>query len=407
MKYGLLGEKLSHSFSPQIHKALGNADYALCPVAKEDFDAFMRARDFCGLNVTIPYKQAVIPYLDGISRAAEAIGSVNTIVKSADGRLYGDNTDYAGFAALAKRAGISFAGKKVLVLGSGGTSLTARAVARDAGAKEIVVISRGGADNYENIGRHADAEVIINTTPVGMYPNNGTAAVSLAGFPKLGGVVDVIYNPQETALMRDAERRKIPHASGLYMLVAQAKYAEDIFFGTQGDASEIDRIYGALRAEVSNVVLVGMPGSGKSEVGKALAEQLGKRFADTDAYVEEQCGMTIPEIFAAHGEAYFRAAEHRAAEALGKESGMVIATGGGIVLREDNVDALRQNGSIVYIERDLSLLATEGRPLSKDPETLRRMYEARLPLYRKSSSLCVENNSTVAACAAAIREALQ
>ena len=426
--YGLLGERLSHSFSPQIHAKLGNRDYGLFSVPAERLDQFLSERPFSGINVTIPYKKAVIPYLSEISPRAKEIGSVNTIVKRADGTLSGFNTDYAGMLYALRRAGISLQGRKVLILGSGGTSLTAQAVAENNGAREIVVVSRTGEINYTNVSeKHADAEIVINTTPVGMFPGNGEKPVDLSDFPGLLGVMDVIYNPFLTALLLDAQSLGISFTSGLPMLVAQAKVASDLFFGKVSSEDEratlsagepatekewkkdpdIERIIDGLYRELSNVILVGMPSSGKSSIGRLLSEKLGKPFLDLDTMIEEQFGETIPQIFAEEGEAGFRDKETLCAKAAGKERGTVIACGGGTVLREENVRALRQNGRVVLLERELSLLSTEGRPLSRDSETLKRMYQERLPFYLRSAEFTVKNNETTEACAEEILQTLR
>ena len=404
-RYGLLGEKLGHSFSPQIHKKLGNPDYGLFAVPKEELDGFLKKRSFSGINVTIPYKKAVIPYLSEISERAREIGSVNTVVKRGDGSLAGFNTDYAGMLYALRRAGIELKGKKVLILGSGGTSLTAQAAAKNSGAREVIVVSRSGEETYQNLpARHADAEVIINTTPVGMFPENGRKLVSLSEFPNCCGVMDVIYNPFMTAFLQDAEALGIPYTNGLPMLAAQAKYASDLFFGKESFGMkaaepEIDRITAALYRELSNIILIGMPSSGKSSVGRLLSERLGKPFIDLDAMIEARFQKSIPQIFSEEGEAGFRAKEAVCAEEAGKERGTVIACGGGTVLREENVRALKQNGCMVLLERELSLLSTEGRPLSKDSETLKRMYEERLPVYRRCADVTEDNNQTPEDCA--------
>ncbi|MDO4265418.1 MAG: shikimate kinase [Eubacteriales bacterium] len=427
-EYGLLGEKLSHSFSPMIHNKLGNGNYGLFAVEKTGLDAFMKERGFSAINVTIPYKQAVMPYLARISDTAREIGSVNTIVKEADGSLSGYNTDFSGMLYAMHAAGISCSGKKVLILGSGGTSLTARAAARRSGAAEIVVISRKGENNYENISSHADAEVIINTTPVGMYPNNGAALISLKNFPRCGGVFDVIYNPFLTPLLKEAKALGIPYQNGLPMLVAQAKYAHDLFFGrvteeyvpetgsgkecgiserseTASESAVIDAITASLYAELSNIVLIGMPSAGKTSVGKALSELLNRPLVDLDTALEETYGQKIPDIFAKEGEAGFRDKESVIAARYGKERGQIIACGGGVVLREENAEVLKQNGFLVFLERDLRCLSTDGRPLSKDYETLCAMYEKRLPLYRKYANCTVPNDDSTAHAAERIRDA--
>ena len=299
--YGLLGRRLGHSWSVPIHAALGCEGYRLIELEPDALASFLARPDIGGLNVTIPYKRDVMPLCDAIDPAAEAIGSVNTIVRGADGKLTGYNTDIDGFLYMARRAGISLAGRKVVILGSGGASLTARAAARREGAREIIVISRSGPDNYENLSRHADAEILVNTTPVGMYPGNGAAPVDLDAFPHLTGVLDVIYNPRRTALLLQGSARGIPCSDGLPMLVAQAKRAEELFTGRPIPDSENERILSQLRREMTSIVLIGMPGSGKTTVGEALARLTGREAIDLDARIEEAAGCSIPEIFAAGG----------------------------------------------------------------------------------------------------------
>ena len=421
MKYGLLGEKLGHSFSPLIHNMLGNPDYGLIPLPKEALSDFFRRREFSGLNVTIPYKREVIPFLSRISQRAGMIGSVNTVVKLSDGSLYGDNTDYMGLACMAHEAGISFSGKKVLILGSGGTSLTAQAVAEDGGAAEIIVVSRKGEHNYNNLSAHYDSQVIINTTPVGMYPGNGESLIRLSDFPACEGVIDVIYNPLRTPLLLEAEELGIPCTNGLFMLVAQAKFASDLFFAgdetllsckaddfsperiPEDDLEQIRGIYRKLTGDLTDLVLIGMPSSGKSTVGRILAEELGRPFVDLDAALEEEYGQSIPEIFSREGEEGFRKKESLICQKIGSRQGIVIACGGGVVLRRENYGALRQNGRIFFLERELQSLETEGRPLSRDHETLCRMYRERLPLYQAWAEAQVENNGPAEACAEAIQ----
>ena len=404
MEFGLIGERLGHSYSAEIHRAFGAYDYELKSMPPEAVGPFLKDKSFRGINVTIPYKKAVIPYCDEISATAQKIGSVNTIVKRADGSLFGDNTDYAGFSAMAARAGISFAGRKVAILGSGGTSLTARTVAADEGAREVVVVSRSGAVNYGDLSPVADSDIVINTTPIGMYPNNGEAVVSLDTFPNCCGVIDVIYNPLRTALISQACERGIPYTGGLYMLTAQAAFAYERFIGETLAPSVLDRVYRELLQSVENVILVGMPGSGKTTVGKLVAERLGREVVDLDAVVAERAGMSVPEIFAAQGEAVFRKMAADAAADFGKQKGLVIAGGGGIILTAVNRAALRQNGRVYCLERPLESLSTANRPLSKDLETLKQMAEARAPLYALASDVTVPNNRTAADAAAAILE---
>lgn len=381
MVYGLLGRTLRHSYSPQIHALLGDYEYRLFEVEPQDLEAFLKKREFGGINVTIPYKKDVLPYLSGISDNAKRIGAVNTIIVKEDGGLYGDNTDYDGFLCLVQKSGFQVKGKKALVLGTGGASLPISAVLSDLGAREVVFISRSGENNYQNLSRHADADFIVNTTPVGMYPNNLKAPLSLSEFPNLSGVLDIVYNPQKTKLILDAERLGIPAYSGLLMLVAQGKRAAELFLGHDIPDSETDRIFKKLSTEMQNIVLVGMPGCGKTTVGKALAEQLNRPFFDADEEILKRTGKSAEAWIEACGEAVFRQKETEVLESLCKQSGTVIATGGGAVTVPENADILRQNSIVFFINRDVSALPVEGRPLSK-ATALSEMYEVRLPLYR-------------------------
>lgn len=394
LKCGLLGEKLGHSYSPQIHSMLADYEYKLFEKSPEELEDFLKSGEFDGLNVTIPYKKSVMPYCAELSPTAAQIGSVNTIVRRSDGSLYGDNTDAFGFENLIVHNGIEVKGKKALVLGTGGASVTAQAVLKNLGASEVVVISRKGEDNYENIAKHADAEIIANTTPVGMYPNNGKAAVDLTQFPKLSGVLDVVYNPARTALLLQAEKLCIPCAGGLYMLVSQAKRSCELFTGKSIPDSEIDRIERVLSHQMQNIVIIGMPGSGKTAVSTMLAERLGRKIFDTDTMVSEKAGVTIPEIFAAQGEAGFRKLETEATAEVGKLSGNIISTGGGVVTVADNYELLHQNGVIVWIERDTNKLARDGRPISLSSD-LNELYAARLPLYERFADIKADNNGDI------------
>lgn len=394
LKCGLLGEKLGHSYSPQIHSMLADYEYKLFEKSPEELEDFLKSGEFDGLNVTIPYKKSVMPYCTELSPTAAQIGSVNTIVRRSDGSLYGDNTDAFGFENLIVHNGIEVKGKKALVLGTGGASVTAQAVLKNLGASEVVVISRRGEDNYENIAKHADAEIIANTTPVGMYPNNGKAAVDLTQFPKLSGVLDVVYNPARTALLLQAERLGIPCAGGLYMLVSQAKRSCELFTGKSIPDSEIDRIERVLLHQMQNIVIIGMPGSGKTTVSTMLAEKLGRKIFDTDTIVSENAGMTIPEIFAAQGEAGFRRLETEATAEVGKLSGNIISTGGGVVTVAENYELLHQNGVIVWIARDTNKLARDGRPISLSSD-LNELYAARLPLYDRFADIKADNNGDI------------
>ena len=392
MKCGLLGRKLGHSYSPQIHGLLGDYSYDLFEKEPDELASFLKNGDFTGINVTIPYKKDVIPYLDALSPAARKIGSVNTIVRRADGSLFGHNSDYFGFVSLVKHSGIAVEGKKVLVLGSGGTSNMVVTALRDLGAAPVV-ISRSGENNYGNLHLHSDASVIVNATPVGMYPNTGVSPIDLRRFPALTGVLDVIYNPAKTQLLLDAEKLGIPHENGLWMLVAQAKEAAEYFTGKKLPDSCIEKIHGILSRQMKNIVLIGMPGCGKSTIGTLLAETLGRTFVDADAQIVQMAGKSIPEIFAQDGEDAFRQWESDALAHLGKQSGLVIATGGGCVTRQRNYPALHQNGSIVWLERDLSLLPTDGRPLSQS-NRLEEMYAVRKPLYEAFADVRVANTGS-------------
>lgn len=362
--YGLLGRKLGHSWSVPIHTALSCEDYRLIELEPEELEGFLRQPNIGGLNVTIPYKRDVMPFCDIIDPMAQAIGSVNTLTRRADGKLYAFNTDAAGFRWMAERAGISFTGKKAVILGSGGASLTARACGKAMGAREVVVISRSGENNYGNLDRHADADIVVNTTPVGMYPNTGMAPVDLTSFPKCSGVLDVVYNPRRTALLIQAEALGIPCSDGLPMLVAQAKAAEEHFFEKPIPDSENERILAQLRWECTNLVLVGMPGCGKTTVGEVLAELTGREAIDLDQRIVEKAGCSIPEIFAREGEAAFRTLEREVTAEVGKLSGKIILTGGGVVKDRRNYAPLHQNGRIYQLVRDLNALPTDGRPLS-------------------------------------------
>jgi len=402
--YGLIGEKLIHSYSKLIHNRLGDYGYELFEIAPDRLDSFLTERNFKGLNVTIPYKKAVIPHCAELSNAAGRIGSVNTLIVRKDGSLYGHNTDYDGFLYSVKSAGISFLGKKVLVLGSGGTSLTARTAAEDMGASEIIIVSRSGEFNYENIYSQTNVGIIVNTTPVGMYPKTGQSPVDLSRFPSLSGVVDVIYNPLYTALLLQAKKLQIPHTCGLPMLVAQAKSAAELFLSRPIEDGETERICGELTGEIVNIVLIGMPGSGKTSLGRQLCPLLNKKFTDTDDIIAERAGMSIPDIFEKFGEERFRELETEVIQDIGKEKGLVIATGGGAVLREQNRNALKQNGRVYYITRELRALETENRPLSKSIEALRELERVRKPIYTDFCDVKISNDGELVDAVNAIAE---
>lgn len=392
MGCGLLGRKLAHSYSPQIHRYLGDYDYTLHEVEPAELEHFLLHSDFSGLNVTIPYKKDVIPYCAELSEAAKRVGAVNTIIRQSDGRLLGHNSDYFGFLSMVKKSGLDVTDRKVLVLGSGGASVTVTAVLQELGALPVV-ISRTGTNNYENLDLHRDAAVIVNTTPVGMYPNCGVSPVDISQFPGLKGVLDLIYNPARTKLLMDAEERGLITENGLWMLVAQAKESAQWFTGQPILDDKIRYIYNQLRCQMENIVLIGMPGCGKSTVGKLLAEMLGETYVDADSSICKLAGKSIPEIFADSGETAFRAMETTVLEELGKQSSLVIATGGGCVTRDENFSLLHQNSRIIWLERDLHSLPVTGRPLSKAGH-LEEMYRIRQPLYRRFADYIVDNNGT-------------
>ena len=399
MQYGLIGEHLGHSYSPEIHGQLADYEYELKEIAPEDVDAFMKAKRFKAINVTIPYKQTVIPYLDEISDQARAIGAVNTIVNK-DGHLWGGNTDFAGMAALADKLGFDLKGSKVLILGTGGTSKTAAAVAASKGAAEIYRVSRSGKDGaitYEQAaGLHSDADFIINTTPAGMFPKVEGLAIDIKQFPKLKGVLDAVYNPLRTNLVLDAQEAGIAAEGGLYMLSAQAVYACGAFLGREMKASDIDKAFGNVLAGKRNVVLIGMPSCGKTTIGKIIAEKTGKTFVDSDDKVIEKIGMEISDYFAREGEGAFRDREGEVIRELSLECGQVIATGGGAILRPANVRALKQNGIVIFMDRPLEkLITTDDRPLSSSREALEKRYNERYDIYRASADVIVDAGGNI------------
>jgi len=402
MKCGLLGRKLAHSYSPQIHSYLGSYSYELFEREPENIGSFLQNGDFTAINVTIPYKKDVMPYCAELTDCARKMGAVNTIVRRPDGSLIGHNTDYFGLHYTFRRMGIPLCGKKVLVLGSGGASVTTVIVLRELGAN-VVIISRSGENNYTNLHLHQDAAMIVNTTPVGMYPNAGSSPIELDIFPDLEGVLDIIYNPARTKLLLDAAERNIPCENGLWMLVAQAKEAAEWFTGTKISDAVIPSIYAKMCKRMENIVLIGMPGCGKSTVGTLLAQRLGRHFVDADAEIVLKTGMPIPAFFEAHGEAGFRKIETQVLAELGQRSALVIATGGGCVTKPENYPLLHQNGTIYWLQRDIASLPTDGRPLSQT-ERLEEMYRIRKPLYERFSDHTVSNTGTVEAAVNTILE---
>jgi len=404
--FGLLGEKLGHSFSPLIHGYLGEYDYLLYEVSAADLDSFMKGNSFDGINITIPYKQQVMPYCATLSDEARIIGSVNTIIKDESGALHGHNTDYHGFIVMLERGGIDPKGKKVLVLGDGGSARTVRAALEGLGAREIVTISRRGENHYGNIERHYDAQTIVNTTPVGMYPDNGGSPLRLTGFRQLTGVADLIYNPTRTKLLLEAEGLGIPRVNGLAMLVAQAEKASRLFLNAPARPELVNKIHDAILKRTQNIAIIGMPGCGKSTVGRFLAEKTGRPFTDIDGQIEAAAGKKIPQIFAEDGEEAFRQLETRVLAEEAKKSGAVLATGGGVVTRPENLDLLRQNSLIVYLKRELTDLITDGRPLSQSIG-IQALAGKRLPLYEAWSDYAVQVQAKPEQTAARIEEVVQ
>lgn len=393
MKYGCIGEHLKHSFSKEIHNALADYEYEICEIERDKLSSFLEEKSFLAINVTIPYKELIIPHMHFIDEHAKAIGAVNTVVNR-NGKLYGYNTDFYGMSRLILHAGVEVTGKKVIVLGTGGTAKTATAVAQSFGAKEIIKVSRSvkaGSVTYEELYRnHTDTEIIINTTPSGMFPNIFDCPIDLGAFDNLTGVIDAVYNPIRTPLILSAKKRGIAAEGGLYMLVAQAVRASEIFLDTEYEDSVTEKVYRKILGEKENVVLIGMPASGKSTVGKILGERYGREFIDTDEVIELRAGKSIPDIFRKKGEDYFRELEAEIIKEISLKNGAVISTGGGAVLREENVSALRENGKIYFIDRPLSaLMPTEDRPLASTKEAIEERYKERYPIYTDTADYTI------------------
>lgn len=398
MEYGCIGEHLPHSFSKEIHNIFETYDYRLNEIEPRNLPRFMERADFKAINVTIPYKQAVIPYLSWISEQAKAIGAVNTVVNRG-GKLYGYNTDFMGMDALFRRLGIDPKGEKVLILGSGGTSKTARALMQYRGAREIYRVSRSKKEDslsYEEAaGKHSDAGIIINTTPSGMFPDSNSCPIDLSLFPRLFGAVDAVYNPLRTEFVQEAIKRGAAAEGGLYMLVAQAVYASEYFTGKKFAEDLPERVFKKIRSDKENIVITGMSGAGKSEVGKALRRITGRKLYDTDALIVSRAGMPITEIFRQYGEAYFRDLETAAIRTLENERGVIISTGGGAILREANVRSLKKNGRLFFLERNIEeILPTGDRPLADTRDKVDKLYRERLPLYLRTADTSVKVTGT-------------
>ena len=398
MEYGLIGEHLAHSFSPEIHAGFGDYDYVICELNPTQVEPFLKERNFKGINVTIPYKETVMPYLDKIDDSAKAIGSVNTIV-NANGKLVGYNTDYYGFSYMLKSGKIEIKDKVVAVLGSGGASKTAVAVTRDLGAKEVLVISRRGMLNYETIKERKDIEIIINASPVGMYPNNGKCLVNLDDFPLLTAVADMVYNPAITEIMYQAKAKKLKTVGGLAMLVAQGRRASEIFTGKKIAEEKCLSVIKSVKNQTCNVLLVGMPGCGKTSVGKEIASILNREFVDLDTEFEKQYKISPAQCILGDGEDEFRKKESEIIKSVCKRSKLVISTGGGAVLLEENRKVMKSNSVVVYLKRALELLSKKGRPLSNGENALKDLYQKRNELYQEVSDFSIENETSVKDCA--------
>lgn len=401
-RFGLLGRKLSHSYSPRIHQLLYPYSYSLFEKEPWELDSFFKARDFDGINVTIPYKKNVIPYCDKVSNISQRIGSVNTIVNK-NGKLSGYNTDYHGFLYMVRGSHVSAENKKIIILGSGGAALPVKAVFEDLNAGEIIIISRTGKNNYENISLHFDADIIVNTTPLGMYPDCGVSPVNLERFKSCIYVFDIIYNPSKTRLLIDAERLGIPHMNGLPMLVQQARCSAQLFTGKKISESKTKEIIGLVDRDMQNIVLIGMPGCGKTAIGRQLAKMCGKTFVDLDEEIEKSKNKSISSIFAKGGEELFRTLETDIVRAFGKQSGLVISTGGGCVTKKENYDHLHQNGKIFWVKRDIDRLPKNDRPISQSTD-LSELYKKREKLYESFSDFVIENNGEIYDAAAKIKE---
>ena len=393
-KFGLIGKTLKHSYSKTIHNLLGDYSYDLVELEEDKVKDFVLSKEYHGYNVTIPYKQTVIPYLDEVDKSALDIGAVNTVVNK-NGKLIGYNTDIFGMKYALDRAGIRLNGKVVLILGSGGTSKTATALAKQEKAKEIIVLSREGKVNYQNYFEQKEVQIVINTTPVGMFPNNYDCKIDLDKFEKLEGVFDAVYNPDLTYLTYTAKKLGVKYSNGLPMLVAQAKGAMQLFFDKQIDDDIIQKVLQKLKKETLNIVLIGMSGCGKSSVGKLLAKELGREFVDTDTLIEERENRDIPTIFKDSGEPYFRQVEKAVLKDQGKLTGKVIATGGGVIKDKDNYFPLKQNGVIIYLKRDIEKLERKGRPLSTDLGAVKKLFEERKELYQNFADIVVDNNGQI------------
>lgn len=408
MEYGCIGEKLGHSFSKEIHNALASYEYSLKELKREELPEFFKNKDFKAINVTIPYKQDVIEYLDWISDEAKKINAVNTIVNK-NGKLYGYNTDFYGLKALIERENVSLKGKKVAVLGSGGTSNTAFAVANSMGASVVLKVSRNKKDGYitydELYEKYSDCEIIVNTTPCGMYPKVGVSAIELEKLPSVEAVFDAVYNPLKSKLILDAKAKSITAVGGLYMLVSQAAFAVEKFIDTPVDNDKVELIFRNLYKQKMNIALIGMPASGKTSVGKELSRNLNKSFIDSDEEIIKRENKEIPAIFSEFGEAYFRTLEKEAIHDISIHNAQIISTGGGAVLNSENIENLKGYSRVYFLDRPLDMLiTTSDRPLSSNRSDLEKRYNERYELYKSSADVIIDGSGTVEKVAKLIEE---
>ena len=392
--YGLLGKNISYTYSPLIHKKLGY-DYKIFDLDENDFSDFMLNRKFKGINITIPYKSEVIAYLDYVDPLAKKLNAVNTVINK-DGKLYGYNTDISGFEYALDYNTVKVKDQSVLILGTGSTSASISEVFKRKMAKEIAIIGRTTEVNYDNLLKVRHFDIIVNTTPVGVYPNINDDLIDLDAFNNLQAVIDVIYNPLRTEFISQGLNKGIKAYGGLLMLVAQAVFASEIFFDKEYDSGTIEKVYNEILNEKENIVLIGMPSCGKTTIGKNLSISLNKDFIDIDSEIVKETNMSIAQIFEAYGEEYFRSLERQFVNDFSKLNSKVIATGGGVILNKDNIKDLKKNGKIIFLDRDLDKLITDKeRPLSSNKKKVEKLYKDRIDLYHNYSDYTIENNNTI------------
>lgn len=406
-KYGLVGRALSYSYSSYINSIIGDYGYKLYDIELNDFPAFLKTTEYKALGVAFPYKKIAYDLSTAVSGSAIKSHFVNLVTKDDDGTLKGYNTEYDAFKSLLKKYAVDVTGKKILILGTGGAANAARAILNEAGAGKVVLVSRHGQNNYDNISIHYDSDILINATPVGMYPNNGVSPIDLEGFSNLILVIDFVYNPVRTAFLQQAMERHIRVISGSYILAASSVYAAQLFLEEQFDDQFIDTVRKKVLVEKRNITLIGMPGSGKSNIGRALSQTLRRPYLDLDVEVEKVEMMSVSDIFSTRGEAYFREAEKNIMLKCCKQSGYIISTGGGAVLSKENRNAIKENSFVVYIERNFQDLYTDGRPISTSIENLQRISEIRTPIYEALADTVIRAHGSVDANVSMVLEALK